>query len=437
MISPAVAIIGAGPAGCYAADQIARKLPGARIDVFDRLPTPFGLVRGGVAPDHQGTKNIVRQFERTFQKPGVRFLGNVAIGRDLDVAELAANYDAVIAASGALEDRALGIPGEDLPGVVGSGRFVAWYNGIPGAADLSPLLRARSVAVIGNGNVALDIVRLLGKDRAALEATDMARPALEAFATSPVTDLWLIGRRGPAQASFTSAELAELGELPRVSIRLDAAGLPPEPPPGLDEAAARTVARNLEILRGLAALPDAGRPVRLHLLFHAVPVAVAGTAGAERLVLAPGPEGPRGGSPGNPFEIPADLVVTAIGYRSRPIPGLPFDDGRGIIANEGGRVAPGIFATGWCRRGPQGVIPANRADAIGVADQVVAELAASPGEGRPGPGAIDALLHARGVETVGFPGWKRIDAAESARAIGRPREKFIHVADLLSVANGT
>ncbi|MBL8489473.1 MAG: FAD-dependent oxidoreductase, partial [Rhodocyclaceae bacterium] len=181
MISPAIAIIGAGPAGCYAADQLSRKLADARIDVFDRLPTPYGLVRGGVAPDHQGTKNIVRQFERTFQRPNVRFLGHVEIGRDLEFAELAAAYDATVVATGALEDRPLGIPGEQLPGVVGSGRFVSWYNGIPGAEDLSPLLDARSVAVVGNGNVALDIVRLMGKGRGDLLASDMARPALEAI----------------------------------------------------------------------------------------------------------------------------------------------------------------------------------------------------------------------------------------------------------------
>ncbi len=437
MISPAIAIIGAGPAGCYAADQLSRKLADARIDVFDRLPTPYGLVRGGVAPDHQGTKNIVRQFERTFQRPNVRFLGHVEIGRDLEFAELAEAYDATVVAIGALEDRALGIAGEQLTGVVGSGRFVSWYNGIPGAEDLSPLLDARSVAVVGNGNVALDIVRLLGKRREDLLASDMARPALEAIAAAPLTDLWLIGRRGPAEASFTSAELSELGELARVSIVLEGAAPEASAQAIADPAAAKVSAKNLEILSGFASSP-ADRPVRLHLLFNAAPQSVAGEGRAERLRLARTlSEGGQATLLDETFEIPAELVIGAIGYRSKAIPGLPFDDRKGIVTNVDGRVTPGIYACGWCRRGPQGVIPANRADALAVADLVMADLAASTAQGRPGPTAIDPLLRQRAVEVVDFAGWKRIDAAETGRAEGRPREKITLMQELLSVANAT
>lgn len=439
MISPSIAILGAGPAGCYAADQLVRKVPDARIDVFDRLPTPFGLVRGGVAPDHQGTKSIVRQFERTFQKPNVRFVGHVEIGRDLEFPNIQDAYDSVIVATGALEDRVLGIPGEGLPGVVGSGRFVAWYNGIPDAPDLSPLLAARSVAVIGNGNVALDIVRLLGKSRADLEATDMARDAVEAISTSPLADIWLIGRRGPAEASFTSPELAELGELARVSISVHTSSLPESPPAGMDDAAARIASRNLEILRGFGQSP-AGRPVRLHLLFHAAPVCISGVGRVQELVLKrTGPQGPNALTLEEDLRVPADLVVSAVGYRGRPLSGLPFDEARGTVANRDGMVAPGVYATGWCRRGPRGVIPANRADALGVADRVAADLAMMPRHGRPGPQTVDRLLQSRGVETVSFAGWKRIDAAEVARgtAAGRPREKIFHAAELLAVANAT
>lgn len=420
-----IAIVGSGPAGCYLADALARKLPAASIDVFERLPTPFGLIRGGVAPDHPGTKAIVRQFERTFARPAVRFFGNVEIGRDLSHDELAANHHAVIYATGALEDRRLGIPGEDLDGICGSGAFVGWYNGIPDHRDLAPRLDGRSLAIIGNGNVALDIARLLAKTPEELANSDLCVHARTAFAAAPLTDLWIIGRRSAAEASFSTAELAELGTLSRLSIVIEAGQLDDEWPDNMEAERRRIAEKNLDVLRSYAMTPDAGRPLRLHLIFKARPLAFVGTDRVAALRVA---------TPAGEREIAADTVVTAIGYRSRPLPGLPFDNPRGIVANSDGRVAPGVYASGWCRRGPQGVVPANRADALEVADLVAADLAANSSS-RPGRSAIDALLAERRIRVIDFAGWQRINAAEVAAGAGRPREKLTRIDELLAAAN--
>ncbi|MDZ4254657.1 MAG: FAD-dependent oxidoreductase, partial [Sulfuritalea sp.] len=312
-----IGIVGAGPSGCYVADALGRKLPCARIDIFDRLPTPFGLVRGGVAPDHQGTKNIARQFERTLGKQGVRFLGNVAVGRDISYEELRAAYDVLVITIGALEDRGLGIPGEDLDAVYGSGQFVAWYNGIPAERDLEPRLDGKSVAIIGNGNVALDIARLLAKTAGELAASDLCAHARAAFAAAPIEDIWLIGRRGPADASFTTAELSEFGDLSRAATRVDAAQLPTELPAELGEEQRKLAARNLEVLRGYAqrgAQDD--RPLRVHFMFNARPLAIRGDGRARELLLErTRVEHGRAVPGGESFAIAADTVISAIGYR--------------------------------------------------------------------------------------------------------------------------
>ena len=431
--SPQIAIIGAGPSGCYVADALGRKLPGARVDIFDRLPTPFGLVRGGVAPDHQGTKNIARQFERTLGKDGVRFLGNVSIGRDLAYDELKAAYDVLVVTIGALEDRRLCIPGEDLDGVYGSGRFVAWYNGIPEGHDLEPRLDGKSLAIIGNGNVALDIARLLGKTPEELATSDLCAHARAAFAAAAIEDIWLIGRRGPLDASFTTAELAEFGELSRVAVLVDAAALPEALPEGMHEEQRKLAEKNLDVLRTYSAGGDRNdRPLRIHFLFHATPLAIEGTGRARELRLA------RTGAASDSecFSIPADTVVSAIGYRSTPFPGLPFDSGRGIVANSEGRVEAGVYAAGWCKRGPQGVVPANRADAMAVAELIIADLTSGLAESKPGGAQIDSLLAQRGAKPVDFAGWQKINAAEVAAGQGRPREKLVRIRDLLAAAGG-
>jgi NADPH-dependent glutamate synthase beta subunit-like oxidoreductase len=432
--SPQIAIVGAGPSGCYVADALGRKLPGARIDIFDRLPTPFGLVRGGVAPDHQGTKNISRQFERTLGKEGVRFLGNVSIGRDLSYEELKTAYDVLVITIGALEDRTLGIPGEDLDGVYGSGRFVAWYNGIPEGRDLEPKLDGKSLAIIGNGNVALDIARLLGKTADELAMSDLCAHARAAFAAAQIEDIWLIGRRGPLQASFTTAELAEFGELSRVATLVDATALPESLPEDMPDEQKKLAGKNLEVLRNYAARGDQGdRPVRIHFLFNATPLAIVGTGRAHELRL----ETTHALAGEKSFSIPADTVISAIGYRSTPFPGLPFDTTRGMVANVEGRVEAGVYAAGWCKRGPQGVVPANRADALAVSELIIADLAGGQPESKPGAAQIDSLLSQRAAKPVDFAGWQKINAAEVEAGQGRPREKLATIDELLAAAAGS
>lgn len=434
MSAPQIAIVGAGPSGLYLADALGRKLPTAMIDIFDRLPTPFGLVRGGVAPDHQGTKNISRQFERTLAKPGVGFHGNVEVGRDVSADELRASHDVIVLATGALEDRHLGIPGEHLDRVYGSGAFVGWYNGIPDHRDLGPRLDATAVAIIGNGNVALDIARLFAKSPGELAGADLCAHARDAFASGSVGDIYIIGRRGPADASFTSAELAEFGELELAAPVIAAADIPDRLPEGLADEAAKVAERNLGILRGFAAADTQAnaetRPRRVHFLFHARPLAIHGHDQVEAIELES-----RSGK--GKFMLPVGVVITAIGYRSRALPGFPFDAENGRFPNQDGRVAPGVYAAGWCRRGPQGVVPANRADALGVAELIASDLATSPpAESRPGMAAILPLLAARGVRRVDFAGWQKINAAEVAAgaADGRPREKLTRIEALLGAA---
>ncbi|MDP3511734.1 MAG: FAD-dependent oxidoreductase [Sulfuritalea sp.] len=433
-----IGIVGAGPSGCYVADALGRKLPGARIDIFDRLPTPFGLVRGGVAPDHQGTKNIARQFERTLGKEGVRFLGNVAVGRDLSYEELKAAYDVLVITIGALDDRRLGIPGEELDAVYGSGQFVAWYNGIPADRDLEPRLDGKSVAIIGNGNVALDIARLLAKTTDELAASDLCAHARAAFAAARIEDIWLIGRRGPADASFTTAELSEFGDLARAATRVEAAQLPTELPAELGEQQRKLAERNLEVLRGYAQRgAQDERPLRVHFVFNARPLAIRGEGRARELLLErPRVEHGRAVPGGESFAIAADTVISAIGYRSTAFPGLPFDTARGVVANDQGRVEAGVYTAGWCKRGPQGVIPANRADSLAVAELILADIAGGPSGKKPGGALIDSLLATRGARPIDFAGWQKINAAEVAAAQGRPREKLVRMEDLLAAAGG-
>ncbi|MBY4678135.1 NAD(P)-binding protein [Marinobacterium arenosum] len=432
-----IAIVGSGPSGCYIADMLSKKVADAQVDIFDRLPTPFGLVRAGVAPDHQGTKNIVRQFERTFERDNVRFVGNVNIGQDLSYEELKASYDVVALTIGALCDRKLGIPGEELTGVYGSGEFVAWYNGHPDKADLAPNLNSRGIAIIGNGNVALDIARVLAKSSAEMDSSDITAAAQQSIAASPVQDIYLIGRRGPLEASFTNAELSEFGELERCVALVDPAQLPDSLPEGLDPKAARTIEKNLDTLRSYTSNDADSKPVRLHLMFCASPLEILGDNGKvsslrlEKNQVVDGRAQPTGET----FELEVQTVIPAIGYRSEAIDGMPFDQQRGIIQNQDGVVEPGVYTAGWCKRGPQGVIPANRSDSMAVAKQIIADLEANPPAGeRGGYGTIDSLLQQRGVKQVSFEQWQVINQAEVARAEnGKPREKFNRIDEMLAL----
>jgi NADPH-dependent glutamate synthase beta subunit-like oxidoreductase len=436
-----IAVVGAGPAGCYLADALGRKLPEAAIDIYDRLPTPFGLLRGGVAPDHPGTKNLSRQFERLLSKDSVRFRGNVTVGRDVSVYELRGAYDVTVFATGAMVDRRLGIGGEDLPGVYGSARFVGWYNGIPHESGLAPHLGS-SVAIIGNGNVALDIARLLAKSAGELDSADLALQARAAFSAAPVRDIWVIGRRGPEDAAFSSTELAELNQLSRAQALVDPADLPLAWP--ADEASAADDERRKQVEKTLAIFhqfaiqtPDAGKPVKVRFVFRAKPIAILGDKEANQIELAI--SGNSADQSHRIMRIPVATVVTAIGYRSEEIPGLPFDEKRGTLANNQGYVAPGIYATGWCRRGAQGVVPANRADALAVAERVLTDLKNARSGEKAGGALIDGLLAQRSIRVIDYAGWQRINLAETTAGavLNRPREKICRHDDLLAAAIGT
>ncbi len=380
-----VAIVGAGPAGFYAADGLLRTRPDLRIDLIDRLPTPFGLVRAGVAPDHQGTKVIVRQFEKLLAQPDVRFAGNVEIGRDLSWDELREGYDAVIVATGMTVDRKLGVPGEDLPFIWGSWKFVAWLNGHPDFRFGPDLSRVKTVAVIGNGNVALDVARVLAKSADEMAKSDIVPEAGDAIAAAPITDISVIGRRGPENASFTNNELAEMGRLARAVAMTDPAGLDVQPPAGDPTPERLRKGKNLEILRGFAKNTPGSKPITLRFLFNR-PIAT----------IAPGE---------------FDLVVTCIGYS-----GIEYPTGEGV------------FAVGWAKRGPNGTIPTNRADSLAVAQQVIAWLKERDPKSGPDPMPL----------AVDLAGWHRIDKAEVAAGAkaGRPRVKLADWKALLDTAEG-
>ncbi len=389
-----VAIVGAGPSGFYAADGLLRANPELRIDLIDRLPTPHGLVRAGVAPDHQGTKAVARQFDRLLAQPDVRFAGNIEIGRDLSWDELRQAYDAVIVATGMVIDRKLGVPGEELAHVWGSWRFVAWLNGHPDFRQGPDLSQVRRVAVIGNGNVALDVARLLAKSAEEMAKSDIVPAAAAAIAAAPLTDIYVIGRRGPEHASFTGNELGEMGRLARAVAVTDAQALDGHPPASDPTPERLRKNKNLEILKGFAANAPGAKPVTVHFLFNSAPMAFR----AGELELTTG-------------KLPVDLVVTCIGYSGEDYP-----------------KADGVFAVGWARRGPSGTIPTNRADSHAVAKEVAAWLKERDPKSGPDPLPV----------CVDSDGWHRIDKAEVAAgaAAGRPRVKFTEWQALLEVAQG-
>jgi ferredoxin--NADP+ reductase len=443
-----VAVVGAGPAGFYAAAHLLKA--GAQVDVYDRLPTPYGLVRAGVAPDHPKIKTVTRVYDKTAREQGFRFFGNVDVGDQITPAELAACYHAVVFSIGATSDRRMGIAGEGLPGSHAATEFVAWYNAHPDFAEREfDLSATRRVAVIGNGNVAIDVARMLALPAGALRATDTADHALAALARSTVEEIVLIGRRGPAQAAFTNPEILELGELPDVDIVVDGTELALDPLSArwLAEDASKTPRINVETLRGYAERPLAGRPRRITFRFLRSPIALHGERRVEEIELerneiTAGDDGRlTTRATGQTERLPVDLVLRSIGYRGTPLPGVPFDEGRGTIPNELGRVLAddggpltGLYVAGWIKRGPSGVIGTNRKDAIETAQALLEDAEA----GRmPEPTAdADDLLAGRCADRVTFAGWDAIDAAECAAGAlyGRPRVKLASRAALLATA---
>jgi NADPH-dependent glutamate synthase beta subunit-like oxidoreductase len=429
-----VAVIGSGPAGYYTAEAL-QKLYGeaVAIDLIDRLPVPYGLIRSGVAPDHQSIKAVYKRYEKVSLSPTVRFVGNVSIGGDVSVDELLSLYDAVVLATGAPHDRPLGIPGSDLPGVVGSAAFVGWYNGHPDFADLDPPLDVAAAAVIGNGNVALDVARILAKTREEFAGSDIAGHALDSLDRSAIRAIHVLGRRGPHQIAMTPKELGELGRLADATPAVDLADFPPVADDALLEPGMR---KSVTHLREFAALPR-DRSKIIDFDFFAMPVAIEGDGRVERLVVEKTELTPdlRSVGTGQRYTIDCGLVVSCIGYQTPPIEGVPYEHGRGRFANHEGVIADRLYCVGWARRGPTGTIGTNRPDGFEVAEKIAAAL--PPGGAAPareGGAGLDLLLAARGVEPVTFRDWQLIEAAEAGRAReGSPREKFTAVAEMLAV----
>ena len=437
-----IAIIGSGPAGFYAAEALLKRTDAVvDVDMFDRLPTPYGLVRGGVAPDHQKIKGVTRVFASTAARPSFRFLGNVRLGRDLTVDDLRRHYHQIVYATGNESDRRLGIPGEGIPRSTPATVFVGWYNGHPDYRRARFDLSVRRVAVVGNGNVAVDVARILLRTREELLRTDMAAHALDVLRESRVREVWMLGRRGPAQAAFTPPELKELGELEEADPLVDPAeldGLPPGEPGG-----------NVALLRSFAARQQRPGAKKLHFRFLVSPVEILGDlrGGVAAVVLEKNrletrPDGSivaRGTGAREVLNV--DMVLPAVGYAADPIPGVPYDEKARTLANDDGRVVdpatrarvPNEYVVGWARSGAQGLIGEHKKASAQVVAHAIED--APGGEARPLPprDAVDALLRERGVRVVTFDDWRRLDEIEVARGArrGAPREKFSEVEAIL------
>ncbi len=427
------AIIGSGPGGFYTAEALSKAYgESARIDIIDRYAVPYGLIRFGVAPDHQSLKAVSRRYDKVAETPGVGFIGNVCVGSDVSIDELLGAYDAVVLAIGAPNDRKLGIDGEDLPGVIGSAAFVGWYNGHPEFADLDPPLDGSHAAVIGNGNVALDCARILAKTRAEFEGSDIVGHALDALEASPVRAITVVGRRGPHQIAMTPKELAELGRLEAASPVVDPADFPPlEADAALDPGQRKSVT----ILRDFAGTGgDPSKPKQMIFDFFAKPLRIEGEARAERLIVERTELDEKGGArgTGETYAVPANLVITCIGYSTPPLDGVPYDQRGGRFLNDRGHIAEQMYCVGWARRGPTGTIGTNRPDGYEVAQQIEAAMPPGSGEERGGAAALKALLDERGVRPTDFGDWRTIEKAEETAArFGSPREKMVRVADWL------
>ena len=423
------AVVGSGPGGFYTAEAL-NKVYGdrARVDIIDRYPVPYGLVRFGVAPDHQSLKAVSKRYDKVVDSAGVDFIGNVTVGRDVSIGEMLELYDAVVLAIGAPHDRKLSIPGEDLPGVIGSAAFVGWYNGHPEFADLNPDLSGTHAAVIGNGNVALDCARILSKARGEFEGADIVGHALDALDASALRTVTILGRRGPLQMSMTPKELGEFGHLEIASPVVDVTDFPPVE---TDEALEPGQRKSVSILREFAANgPDESKERRIVFDFFGRPVKIEGTDRAEKIVVERTrlDDSGRAAGTGEIYEVPASLVISCIGYSTPPIEGVPYDEGGGKFLNEDGKIADRLYCVGWARRGPTGTIGTNRPDGYEVAEQIEAEMPPGSSSDRAGAEGLKALLTSRDIMPTDYDDWRRIEETETANARpGSPREKFVRV----------
>ena len=429
-----IAIVGSGPAGYYTAEAAVKQWgEDARVDIFDKLPVPFGLIRTGVAPDHQSIKAVARRYEKTAIGDTVRFAGNVEIGRDIAIEELTELYDAVILATGAPRDRDLPIPGADSANVFGSAAFVGWYNGHPEYAALAPDLSGRHAVIIGMGNVALDVARILSKTEAEFEGSDIVAHALELLRDSNIETITILGRRGPHQIMMTPKELGELLLLERAVPGVENADLPP---PESDDMLDPGQRKSVTLLREFAALSPshrAGKALSINFDFFASPTLIEQEGGnlsglvVERTELKDG----RAVGSGETYRIPADLLISCIGYRTSPIAGVPFDERAGRFPNEEGRIAPALYCVGWAKRGPSGTIGTNRPDGYAVIEKVADDI--GEGAGKRGREGFDELAQKRALDVVTFRDWQRIEEAEIAAArSGAPREKFVDIESMIA-----
>lgn len=428
-----IAIIGSGPAGYYTAEAAQKQWgDGVQVDIFDRLPVPYGLIRSGVAPDHQSIKGVSRRYEAVALSGNVRFIGNVTIGQDIAIDELQELYDAVVLATGAPHDKVLGLPGEHLANVYGSAAFVGWYNGHPQFANLDPDLSGHGAVVIGNGNVALDVARILAKTRAEFAGSDIVAHALDRLDTSRLTRITILGRRGPHQIAMTPKELGELGHLTRTRPVVDPADLP-----DLAEDAALEPGQRKSVthLRSFAAPSAADKPVEIVFDFFAAPRALlADDQGQVTAVEVERTRLDNGRAVGTSqiYRIPASLVVACIGYQTSPIPGVPFDESGGRFANDEGRILPGLYCVGWARRGPSGTIGTNRPDGFGIVEKIAGDIVTG---GKAGSASFDTLAATRKLAIVAFHEWQKIEAAETGRARqDAPREKFVNLQEMIAAA---
>ena len=424
-----VAIIGSGPAGYYTAEACQKQFgEDVRIDIIDRMPVPFGLIRSGVAPDHQSIKAVSRRYEAIALTDNVRFVGNLSVGSDVTIPELLSLYDAVVLATGAPFDRPLGIPGQELKGVLGSAAFVGWYNGHPDYADLDFDFDGLDVAIIGNGNVALDCARILAKLPEELAGSDIVDHALTRLTAQRARAIHILGRRGPHQIAMTPKELGELGKLAGAWPSVDPADLPPEEADQVLEPGQR---KSVALLRDFASgAVGQGVPIRFDFFVHSI--RIEGEGRAERLILEKTQLGADGASvgTGETFTLPAGLIISCIGYRTPPIPDVPYDEKSGRFANHDGRIAPGLYCVGWARRGPSGTIGTNKPDGFLIAEKIAEDGA--EGAGKAGRAGLDALIAARDLNIMTFRDWQNIDRAEIERArSGAPREKFVRVDDMV------
>lgn len=446
-----VAIVGSGPSGFYAAEHLFKQLgSGVRVMMIERLPTPFGLVRGGVAPDHQKIKSVTKVYDKIAQREGFTYLGNVEFGTTLPLDLLRQFAHAVIFATGAQTDRSLGIEGEDLPGSHAATEFVAWYNGHPDYRHLTFDLSAERAIVVGVGNVAMDVARILGRTCAELSETDIADYALEALDRSRVKEIIVIGRRGPAQAAFTPPELKELSEMADADLIIapEDAALDPLSEAWLKASGDRDAAKNVALLQEFSQRPPQGKSRRIVMRFLTSPLAIHGNGKVEavtlgRNVLVERENGYLSAEPTGETEVvSAGLVFRSVGYRGVALPGVPFDAKRGVIPNADGRVLdtpggqplPGLYVVGWIKRGPSGIIGTNKPDSIATVDNLLADLRAGLLGDAPVDGDLEAALRANGVRVVSYRDWQRLDALEThaGARLGRPRVKFTDVDRMLA-----